>query len=107
MTFQLLPELPHFQNQLFALFGFFFIQHFLNFRLEIRGVPYGVLIFSRRTDVHRCGIERVGDELLNGVCVVAVTEGVAVELFEDGFRELFALLASSRRSLRLGFGFGA
>ena len=43
--------------------------------------------------------------MLNGVCVVAVTEGVAVELFEDGFRELFAPFSIVAEEFEVGFRF--
>ena len=43
--------------------------------------------------------------MLNGVFVVSVTEGVAVELFEDGFRELFALFTIVAEEFEVGFRF--
>ena len=43
--------------------------------------------------------------MFNGVCVVAVTEGVAVKLFEDGFRELFALFSIVAEEFEVGFRF--
>ena len=43
--------------------------------------------------------------MLNGVSVVSVTEGVAVELFEDGSRELFALFSIVAEEFEVGFRF--
>ena len=43
--------------------------------------------------------------MLNGVCVVAVTEGVAVKLFEYGLRELFALFSIVEEEFEVGFRF--